>query len=306
MSTRVPSGQYTATCNTCRYEKTSRTAGLAARGLTMHSCDHQQRLQATAARVQTRRADTGTRRDCQCKQARHEHGTRQAYVIDQCRCRPCRDALSAIRRQENKLKAYGRYDVGRVPIEPIQEHIRHLQANGISVKQLAKLTGLSLSTLGAIIWGRHERAGQTYTRVTKPTAAKILAIQPRPESMAAGRPIDATGTRRRLQALMTLGYSKQELGRRLQVTPSNMTSLMKRDQVTASTARKSTALYDQLWNTPRVGTDHRTRISISRTLRYAQTNGHLPPMAWDDDTIDNPKARGHRAHVLNLQERKTA
>lgn len=278
---------YKVDCN-CGYTKTSKTQGLANKALTMHSCQRQHERDAMAARVQARRADTGTKRDCHCKIAQHTHGTRQAYVIDRCRCRPCRDALSATRRHENKLKAYGRYTTGRVPITPIQNHIQHLQDNGISVKQLSRLTGLSLSTLGAIKWGRTERNNQQYTRVLKKTATKILAITPGLEHMAAGRPINATGTRRRLQALMCLGYGKSELGRRLNITPTNMTTLMQRDQVTAGTARKTAILYEQLWNHPRTGTDHRTKISINRARNYATTHHYLPPMAWDDDTIDNP------------------
>lgn len=31
-------------------------------------------------------------RDCQCKRANHQHGTRTAYVVDRCRCDPCREA----------------------------------------------------------------------------------------------------------------------------------------------------------------------------------------------------------------------
>lgn len=289
MSARVPSGTFTRTHH-CGYTKTSRTQGLANRGLAMHSCQREKERQAIAARVQACKADTGTRRHCQCKRANHQHGTRQAYVIDRCRCRPCRDAVNAYRRQETKLKAYGRHDTGRVPIAPVQEHIQFLQDNGISVKRLAKLSGVSLSTLGAIKWGRTERSGQTYTRVHKTTADKILAVRPSAELMAAGRPIDATGTRRRLQALMCLGYSKQELGRRIDVAPSNMTALMKRDQVVAGTARKVTALYEQLWNKPAIGTEQRSRISVSRSISYARQHRYAPPLAGDDDTIDDPTA----------------
>lgn len=286
----LPRAAFTVT-HPCGYSKTSRTLALADKGLAMHNCATQRERIARVARVEARRTSEGTRRDCQCKRSTHQHGTRQAYVIDKCRCRPCRDAISATRRHENKLKAYGRYDTGRVPITPVQEHIQHLQDNGISMKRLAKLSGISLSTLGAIKWGRKERNGQQYTRVTKNTADRIQAIQPAPGHVAPGRPINAAGTRRRLQALMCLGYAKQELGRRINVTPANMSTLMRQDQVTAGTARKVTTLYEQLWNKPRTATDHRTRISVSRATRYARTHGYAPPLAWDDDTIDDPTAK---------------
>ena len=40
------------------------------------------------------------KRDCQCKRASHVHGTRTAYVVDKCRCRPCTDALRIDRTQK--------------------------------------------------------------------------------------------------------------------------------------------------------------------------------------------------------------
>lgn len=280
---------FLASCD-CGYTRTSKTQALADKGLAMHSCQRQAERLAMSARVQARKADTGTLRDCQCKEAQHVHGTRLAYVIDKCSCRPCRDANSAVRRQESKLKAYGRYETNRVPIGPIQNHIQYLQDNGISVKQLAKLSGVSLSTLGAIKWGRTERNNQQYTRVLKTTAAKILAVKPSLDQMAVGRVIGSTGTRRRLEALVYLGYSQQELGHRLNISPSNMTAFMRRDHVTAGGARKVTALYERLWNRPAIAEDHRTKISVNRARNNARRNGYAPPLAWDDDTIDDPTA----------------
>lgn len=39
------------------------------------------------------------RRDCQCKHARHQHGTRGAYQQDRCRCFPCRLANARAKEQ---------------------------------------------------------------------------------------------------------------------------------------------------------------------------------------------------------------
>ena len=80
MSTR-----YTASCDECGYTATSRTQNLAYYGLRRHSCDRQRMLAAREARVAARKAKDGPKIDCHCPKTRHEHGTRNAYVVDKCR-----------------------------------------------------------------------------------------------------------------------------------------------------------------------------------------------------------------------------
>jgi hypothetical protein len=44
--------------------------------------------------------------------------------------------------------------------------------------------------------------------------------------------------------------------------------------------------------------DHRERISVSRTINRAKAAGWASPLAWDDDTIDDPTARSNRGTPL--------
>ena len=279
-------------CPSCGYAGTYKTPTLATAHFPRHSCEKQARLDARAARVVAAKTREGVKRDCECKHARHEHGTRTAYVVDKCRCRPCTTASSEANATRNKQQAYGRYDSGRVDAEPVREHIAFLGEHGVSLKQLAKLTGLSLSTVGATMYGRSERGHAPYSRTSLNTATKILAIKPTLDNMAAYRVIDNTGTLRRLQALVTIGWSMSRLGQHLGVGATNMSTLMKSSQTTAGRARQVRALYEELWDQPQTGHEQRSKISASRSKRYARERGWHPPMAWNDDaTIDNPKAK---------------
>ena len=94
--------------------------------------------------------------------------------------------------------------------------------------------------------------------------------------------VDATGSRRRLQSLARIGWSLAALGRELGITGSGVYRITEAERVTEETARRVAELYDRLWDKP--GFSKRTRTS-------AEAHNWAPPMAWDDDAIDDPKAR---------------
>lgn len=102
---------------------------------------------------------------------------------------------------------------------------------------------------------------------------------------------DATGTVRRLQALSAVGWSRSRLARRLGMSPRNMSRLIRGSRVRFETARAVRGLYDELWATaPPAGT-RGDSISAARARNVAERSGWPPPMAWDDDLIDDPAAR---------------
>jgi hypothetical protein len=101
-----------------------------------------------------------------------------------------------------------------------------------------------------------------------------------------GRPriIDATGTRRRLEALMWLGWSRAVVGRRAGVSATNMTRLRNATTVTTATAARIADVYDELSMSLPTGSAQ----AIANVQNLARRRGYLPPLAWDDDTIDDP------------------
>ena len=98
----------------------------------------------------------------------------------------------------------------------------------------------------------------------------------------------AVGTTRRLRALVAIGYTNQQLSELLGIGPSYVSKLThnSRRQVNADTAQKVRALYDRLSMTPGPSVAARDR---------AHRKGWAVPLAWDDETIDNPDAEPNSA-----------
>lgn len=98
------------------------------------------------------------------------------------------------------------------------------------------------------------------------------------------RRVHAIGTARRLRALAALGWDLADLADRLGVNTRRVHHLqaMGSPTVYRTTADSVRRVYDALSMT--VGPS-------GKTARIARRNRWPPPLAWDDDTIDNPTAR---------------
>lgn len=133
------------------------------------------------------------------------------------------------------------------------------------------------------------------TSPAKPLTAARRYEKWRLAEAAAGRPltIDGTGTYRRLRALVTLGWTYQQIGSRLGVTGSYIYRLAKpcRPMVLRSTAERVNAVYDEMSMQlpPNETTKQKRDVSYSRTV--ARKHRWDPPLAWEGVDIDDPAAR---------------
>lgn len=100
--------------------------------------------------------------------------------------------------------------------------------------------------------------------------------------------MDGTGTRRRIRALYALGWTGSVIARELGVTVGALFDLRVREgrPVYAYTAERMAVVYDRL-----SATIPPENVYARRARALAQRNGYVPPLAWDDDEIDNPDAR---------------
>lgn len=98
-----------------------------------------------------------------------------------------------------------------------------------------------------------------------------------------GGRINSTGTTRRLRALGRMGWSSVALGAHLGVSQQKVChwQVGRAAFVFEPTARRVARLYDRLSMTD--GGSRRARLRAER-------EGWPPPLAWDDDTIDDPGA----------------
>lgn len=191
---------------------------------------------------------------------------------------------------------------GHVPIGPIRAHVAQLRAAGIGTARIAELSGLPLHTVQSIRAGRRSGKEAPQQMVRTRTADRLLAVRPSPALVAGRRLIDATGTRRRLQALAAIGWSRARLAGHTGLRPHTIGHLLTGDVCTLAAARTVHGLFETLWGqAPPTGTGPE-RQAKARTLADARRRRWVAPMAWDEEAIDDPAARP----VLALRHRTTA
>lgn len=214
------------------------------------------------------------------------HGTRAKYVSERCRCGDCRTAVREYERWRVKQRAYGRTPY--IDAEPVREHVRQQQAAGMGAKTVAQRAGVSPTVVSKLLYGDAGRGQAPTKRVSRATARAILAVTP---DLEPGARIGGAGTRRRLQALVAIGWTRRELAAQLGRTESNFGRTLRSDRVTVATARQATDLYERLWDQPPLG------AIADRTRAEAARKGWPLPMAWDDDAIDDPAAEPARTET---------
>lgn len=228
------------------------------------------------------------------------------YKLDGCRCYTCGWAGAAYRDAREQAIRRGTWQPF-VDATPAREHLHQLVLAGIGSRGIATLAGLDRKTIRALLNGRTDHGTPPPTQIRPATAAAILNVELTLDVLPGHLLVDATGTVRRLQALVRRGWPKARIAAQLGMTLSNFISLLDRDRVTAATARAVAELYPRLENTDPIahGVMPGTALRTANTARYLHW---ALPAAWDEDTIDDPDAHpdhtgacgtadGYRLHV---------
>lgn len=252
--------------------------------------------------------------NCTHKRVTHLHGTRVCYVLDKCRCNDCRAIAASYERDRARRKVYETTTPGAIPTlvdaEPVRAHIAHLTAQGMGWKRIAKHAGVTISVVSTLLYGKYpDRPGHPEHRppnrkLNQPIAAALLAVN---LDLAPGAPIDGTGTRRRLQALIRLGWSQSTLAARLGIVGTNLGKTIHgvHPKVYLATAQAVRDLYEELWDTPPTPANRYERGAVVRAIRYAEAHDWPPPLAWDDEALDDPTARPWTDEAPTIASRAT-
>jgi hypothetical protein len=150
-------------------------------------------------------------------------------------------------------------------------------------------------------YDRHRRAGEPACERCTRAAARYE--QERQLDLLAGRPriIDATGTRRRVQALAAIGYTFGQMGEHMGRCHDVAQRLAHNHGVVrATTAEEVAAMFRQLAMVPLVG------WKADQTRRAAVRRGWVSLLAWDD--IDDPSEQpntGRRSRMVPTSKRST-
>jgi hypothetical protein len=160
----------------------------------------------------------------------------------------------------------------RTDAAPAAAHVRTLLAAGWNLRQISDAADCAPRVVSYLA---HDR--QATTR--KDIAERILAISPHP-APAPAQYVDATGTVRRVRALVTMGYTLRQLSAEIGIWPANLARIARGElaQVTVGTADATAGVYRRLGRRPGP-----SRTAAARARR----DGWHSPLAWGDD-IDDP------------------
>lgn len=144
---------------------------------------------------------------------------------------------------------------------------------------------------GTLRGGRwHTETGVPRCAPCRRAAADARAASRKASYLRGSRPrlVDSCGVHRRLRALQAIGWSATAIAAELEVGRSAVNKLKHAQRSTPETVATISALYDRLSMIPG---PHR------QAARYAAAHGWAPPLAWDDDSIDDPAARPRRGNA---------
>lgn len=178
------------------------------------------------------------------------------------------------------LDAKGRWGERFVDPGPARDHLLEVMGTyEISLSTAALLSGVGTSTLASVVYPDHAAYG---ARLRVDTAAAVLALRVGLDRVPDVALVSSAGTRRRLEGLAALGWPLSMLDDLLGLPANTLAQWRRRRRVTAAHARLVRAIFDDLSMQPGP-----SRIA----RRRARSAGWLPPLAWDDEDLDNPRAR---------------
>jgi hypothetical protein len=185
--------------------------------------------------------------------------------------------------------AYGRWSPW-VDAEPVREHVRCLRQRGTSYRTIARAARVSVATVWSLLHGQPSKACAAPKRMRAAQARRLLAVTA--DGIGEGRRSSA-GSRRRLQALVAMGYLPAELARQLGVPPGRVWRVIGSELHTVSPGMHAGIcdLYERMWDRRPPERTPQERAAASAARRRAARAGWPPPMALDDDRLDDPSYR---------------
>jgi hypothetical protein len=296
------SSRFFSSCSECHWRsKPCRSQSQVDYAFRRHSCEKQRAATAALERlIQRNAAVDRAPKPCLHKVAEHVHGTHACYVLDRCRCLPCAAANSQYENDRSRRIAYGRG--AYVDAGPARAHVLALRGQGMGLKQVAKVSGVPHGGLWKLVYGGPGQRPPS-RRIRAATEQRLLAVRAEISTLAGGAIVDATGTHRRVQALVAVGWSQSKISARIGMTRGHFGKMMHAQAVSARTARAIAAVYDELWNQLPPRDAHKQKVAYSRAVNFARARRWAPPLAWDDN-IDDPTAQPHEvdADLVVLDE----
>jgi hypothetical protein len=199
------------------------------------------------------------------------------YGCDREECREARRRAS----REN-YHAAKREGPARVPSDEAYAYAVELIRASLSPTDIAERSGVSVTQVRRLLRGG-------LPGMLRVNSDAILGVA-MPHESKPGRGdgwADATGARRRLQALAVQGFSTTVLWSESGVARLTVSDIRSgaQQRICLSTLRVIVLLHDRLWDADPLGMGVKLS-AVARTVKHAEREGWLPTEAWDD--IDDP------------------
>jgi len=213
-----------------------------------------------------------------------DHGDVRRFFTG-CRCLRCRAANADYRQDVARRKAYGTWNPF-VDAGPVRDHVRRMMDTyGCGTYLISTLAGVSSSQVQHLL-GMGQRDGtRTAAKIRTETAARLLSVRVSLDVLPPAQPVSPLGSRRRLHALIAVGWPRKHLATRYGLDDNRFFMLERRPSTLADTARWVRRMYLDLQGL--VPEHNGVRLQTAVTARsLAADRGWPPPHCWDDDTID--------------------
>lgn len=211
--------------------------------------------------------------DCRHRNT-HHHGQETTYKQHGCRCEPCTAAITRASKRRRHLRLNG--TPSWVDAEPVRQHVYWLMSKGLTAYGIAHIAGVSSAQMSRLLGRDYPKAS---TKIRAINAALLLSVKP--DDHTDKTRVSAVGTQRRIRALYAIGWTGQHIADRLGCHRS-LIQFWQQDTTThvlGATADAIAEIYQQL---------HLTSGPSIQNVYRARKHGWLPPLAYDDDTIDDP------------------
>lgn len=229
------------------------------------------------------------------------HGTHACYVWgpepgagDGCRCDPCREA-NRVYEKERSRRAAPAY----VGAANARHHVQWLSEQGVGLKQIVKVSGVSQGALWKLMYGKD---GKRSKRIRKATEDAILAVTP--ADAADGAKLPAAPTWAHVATLVERGWTKVAIARAI---GQNSPGLQLGDEyVSARNARAVAALLDEPVppGRSRHGLHHVEQPAEPEPTASQAPRFHEPPPPTIDPAIfDLPWRRQAACRLLPADQR---
>lgn len=163
--------------------------------------------------------------------------------------------------------------LARTPVDRARAHVAHLLDLGLTKEAIARVAGVSPGHVARVLTDPDKKL------IDRRVEAALLRVTHRPHPAQAV--CLAIGAQRRAQALAAMGWSiswqAEQLGKRV----TNYSTELRHVRLSYPTWVAVKDLYDR---------HSMTRGPFPVAAKRAHSAGWAPPLAWDDDTIDDPTA----------------